>query len=75
MKQIRIPHSNRTLCPHCGGVCDSIRTNQLSPLVREIHYRCRNEACGHIFVAEIQAVRTVAPSFLPNPDVHLPVIK
>ena len=65
---------NITRCPHCGTRCTSIKTRQLAPTCREITYQCANEACGHLFVATLEAVRTLSPSATPNPDVHLPVV-
>lgn len=71
----RIPRGNNTTaCPHCGSPCLSLKTRQLAPTMREITYQCGNEGCGHIFVAELSAVRTLSPSAAPNPDVHLPVV-
>ena len=64
--------ANSTRCPHCRSRCKSIRTRELSDLVREVHYQCLNEACGFIFAAQIEVVRTVLRSLNPNPDVAVP---
>lgn len=69
----RTARGNTTACPDCGAPCITIRTKQLAPTTREITYQCSNDACGHIFVAELPVVRTVVPSDKPNPDVHIPL--
>jgi hypothetical protein len=63
-------HANKASCPVCGSPCTSIRTNQLTADYREIVYRCRNGACGHVFVAALTPIRTVLPSQLApsSPD-------
>lgn len=65
--------NNITKCPHCGASCTSLRSKQLAPTTREITYQCSNEACGHLFIAELAAVRTLVPSETPNPEVHIPL--
>jgi hypothetical protein len=46
----------------------------VSLLFREIYYHCRNpDACGHRFVVEMTAVRTVAASRFPQPKHTLPM--
>lgn len=43
-------------------------------LFREVYYQCRNpDACGHEFVVEMVAVRTVKPSRYPRPMHRLPI--
>jgi len=52
-----------TLCPVCRTRCKTLRTLQVTELVREVTYACRNEAhCGHVFVAQIAPIRTIRPS-------------
>lgn len=65
--------NNITKCPHCGASCTSLRAKQLAPTTREITYQCSNDGCGFIFIAELSAVRTLAPSDIPNPEVHIPL--
>jgi len=60
-------------CPHCEGAASIRNSTALTPLVRRIRYRCENDECGHIFIAHLEAIRTVVPSARPNPDVALPV--
>jgi len=66
--------SNKTACPVCGSPCASVRTNPVTPVYREITYRCRNGACGHIFIAGLSPVRTLLPSLLDTgaPDGSAP---
>ena len=44
----------------------------LSPLLKELYFVCRNLQCGHIFVSRLEACRTVSPSAIPNPEICLP---
>ncbi|TPG14385.1 transcriptional regulator [Sphingomonas oligophenolica] len=59
-------------CPHCNTPATQRTARSLSSLVREVTYRCDNDACGHGFVVQIEAIRTTIPSAAPNPDIHLP---
>lgn len=61
-------------CPHCGSKCRNLKSRQVTPLYREITYQCLNPDCDHIFVAELTPVRSLVPSSIPNPNVHLPVV-
>lgn len=63
----------RLKCPHCG--CKAlIRTSKdLSEITRELQIQCLNIECSHTWVAVIEAVRTIAPSMTPNPDIHIPL--
>jgi hypothetical protein len=45
----------------------------MSLLSREYHYSCRNIKCLHTWVVISSAVRTIVPSRMPNPDVHIPL--
>lgn len=70
MMRIAMPRiGNKTPCPHCDTACLTIKTNQITRLVREITYSCRN--CGHIFVSSLTPVRTLAPSDRPRADVRI----
>lgn len=45
----------------------------MSPLLKELYFVCRNfTECGHVFVARLEACRTVSPSAIPNPEICLP---
>lgn len=67
------PHQTGTLCPHCASRCGTVKTRQITETYREVTYCCSNTACGHVFVAEVNAVRTLSPSLIPNPEITLPV--
>jgi len=60
-------------CPHCGARAALRSSEQVTPLVREARVLCNDEECGHAFVVQISAIRTVRPSARPNPAVHLPL--
>lgn len=59
-------------CPHCDGPAGIRNSAALTTTVRHIRYRCENDECGHVFVAELQVIRTIVPSACPNPEVRLP---
>ena len=68
MKRAR-SRGNSTRCPHCGARCWTVRTLQVSPMVREITFLCANEACGFQFVAQVTPLRVITPSNLTaSPD-------
>ena len=60
-------------CPHCNSRAQIRTSHQLTPTMREVYFLCANLICGHSWVAHIEAVRTIAPSGVPNPRVNLPV--
>ena len=60
-------------CPNCGKPAYSFRLRQLSTLVTEVAYDCRNPACGASFVFTGEVSRYLRmPSFV-NPQVHVPL--
>ncbi|HEY5804876.1 MAG TPA: ogr/Delta-like zinc finger family protein [Lysobacter sp.] len=59
-------------CPHCKHTASARTSTQLSPLYREVTYTCRNTDCGHVFVAGLEAIRTLSPSAIPDPEINLP---
>ena len=61
-----------THCPHCGRTARARTSRQLTDTTRETTYVCRNEYCGHVFVAVTEAVRTLSPPAIPNPAINLP---
>ncbi len=70
----RINHVPHVTCPACGGRAFARSPGKTSPLIREVYYSCRNpDACGHRFVVEMVAVRTVVPSRFPKPLHTLPL--
>jgi predicted RNA-binding Zn-ribbon protein involved in translation (DUF1610 family) len=60
-------------CPHCGARSLVRTSEQLTPLVRELRYRCDDDDCGHTFVAQLSVIRTIRPSAKPRPGIHLPI--
>mgnify|MGYP000028182177 FL=1 len=61
-----------TTCPHCGVIARVRSSRQTSPLCRESVHQCRNTYCGHVFVTVTEAIRTLSPAAIANPNVTLP---
>jgi len=61
-------------CPHCGELAFIRSSKPLSKLVKEARCQCNNLACGHIFVANVEVVRTILSPRFPDPliDAQLP---
>lgn len=64
----------RITCPHCGELATIRSSKPLSKLAKEAMCQCKNMACGHIFVANIEVVRTILSPLFPDPlvDAELP---
>lgn len=60
-------------CPHCKHTATARTSTQMSALYREVTYCCRNTLCGHVFVAGLEAIRTLSPSSIPDPEIDLPL--
>lgn len=60
-------------CPHCKSAARARTSTQLSPLFREVTYTCQNDECGHVFVCGLEAIRTLSPSAIPDPEIRLPL--
>jgi len=60
-------------CPHCGWRAQIRTSIEQSPTLRDVYFLCENIVCGHSWVATLEAVRTIAPSGLPNPRIDLPI--
>ncbi len=67
MRVISIP------CPHCEHRVRAIKSRTMSPMFKEITYRCNNEECGHVFIAGLEVLRTVSLSATPNYQVKIPI--
>lgn len=63
----------RVKCPHCRSYARARSSDLLTPLYREIRFECINDACGHIWVAGLEAIRTLCPSDIPNPEIQIPL--
>lgn len=62
-------------CPHCKQTALIRTSQQISPLLRELRYACRNDDCGHTFVAYTEVSYTTSPSAQPDPAINLPFSK
>lgn len=59
-------------CPHCESRCIVRNSYDVTNMVRELRMECDDVDCGHVFVAQLSAIRTLRPAAQPNPAVHLP---
>ncbi len=62
-----------TYCPHCRSRANARTSKEMSLTMREITFVCKNLQCGHIWVATLEAARTLSPSAIPNLAVKLPM--
>ncbi|QDQ89149.1 ogr/Delta-like zinc finger family protein [Alcaligenaceae bacterium SJ-26] len=62
-------------CPHCQRRAQIRTSVALTPTLRNVYFLCENVACGHSWVATLEAVRTISPSGIPNPAINLPVME
>lgn len=60
-------------CPHCNGESYVRSSKQMCDTVREATCCCTNPDCMHSWVAQLVAVRTIAPSINPKPGVFIPL--
>lgn len=60
-------------CPHCRSRAAFVKSREMSGTMREVTYRCTNEYCGHVYVAALEVIRTLSPSAIPDPQVHIPL--
>lgn len=60
-------------CPHCCARTIARSSQKLSETMREITFCCTDVECGHNFVAQLEAVRTLSPSGKPKADIRLPI--
>jgi hypothetical protein len=60
-------------CPHCRSRVVARTSRELSLTMREIVFVCMDYECGHTFVAQLEAVRTLSPSGKPDPEIGLPL--
>lgn len=59
-------------CPHCKQRAIARSSKHMSPVFREITFTCRNLQCGHVYVAGLEALRTLSPSAAPDPEIDIP---
>lgn len=63
--------SLHALCPHCDTP-GAVRTSrQLTPTYKQFYFACRNESCGHSWLAELTVVHSITPSARPRAGLHL----
>lgn len=59
-------------CPHCETRSQVRTSQQETKTMRVLICQCTNAFCGHTFVASLEAIRTISPSAIPDPEVDLP---
>ncbi|HWX66058.1 MAG TPA: ogr/Delta-like zinc finger family protein [Rhodanobacter sp.] len=62
----------RVRCPHCDSFARARSSKQLTTIYREVRFECTNDACGHVWLAGLETLRTLCPSEQPNPEIHIP---
>lgn len=60
-------------CPHCKASSEIRTSRMVSPTMRESIYQCTNVECGHTFIVDAEASRTLSPSATPDPTVNIPL--
>ncbi len=60
-------------CPHCGAKSYSRTSRFVSDLVRDVMFVCTDIECGHTFLAQLAAVKTISPSSKPRDGIFLPM--
>lgn len=74
MHEARSPNRLRMRCPHCGAQANCRNSESMSLLLKELTFVCTNfSQCGHVFVSNLEVVRTLSPSAIPNPEVNIPL--
>jgi hypothetical protein len=60
-------------CPHCRQPSWIRKSEEMTTLFREVTYTCSNTDCGHVFVCSLEVARTLSPSAIPDPEIHIPL--
>ena len=60
-------------CPHCKASSEIRTSRMVSATMRESIYQCTNVECGHTFIVDAEASRTLSPSATPDPTVNMPL--
>lgn len=63
----------RTRCPHCGTYAKVRTSYAITAIYSELRFECTNDACGHVWIASLAALRTLCPSDIPNSEIQLPL--
>lgn len=61
------------VCPHCKGPSTIRSSQQVTPSYSEILRICANPLCGHVWIDSVEAVRTLSPSAIPDPEIYIPL--
>jgi Ogr/Delta-like zinc finger len=63
-------------CWKCNSKSIGTTCRVMTPIYMEITYTCQNTYCGHVFVASLEAIRTLSPGAFPNPPgINVPLSK
>lgn len=62
----------RVSCPHCESPTIVRNSETVTRQTRQAKLICTNADCGHTFVVVVEAVKTISPSAMPHPSVHMP---
>ncbi len=54
-------------CPHCTWPGQRRTSEEVTILMRGLHFRCTNDFCGHTWHATLQYDYGIVPSAIPNP--------
>lgn len=59
-------------CMHCESKMNTRSSRSISKTLREVIYVCTDPTCGFSCVSNLEIVRTLSPSAMPDPEVILP---
>lgn len=60
-------------CPHCEQPAYGTHKRQLTQLVTQLTYVCRNPHCGAAFIFQGEVLRQLRLPSRPNPKVNVPL--
>lgn len=63
--------SLHAICPHCSTPGTVRTSRQITPVYKQFYIDCRNQLCGHSWLAELSVIHSITPSAMPNPDIRL----
>ncbi len=58
-------------CPHCREKARTRSSRAVSPTYKHLNFQCSNIECGHTFAGALEILYTIAPSAIPDPEIHL----
>lgn len=62
----------RVKCPHCHTFARARTSTRLTETYLEVRFECTNDACGFVWLAGVEALRSLCPSDMPNPEIQIP---